>query len=628
MTDSKTALSLKPGTEVLFKGQRGHITHQLDFESVLVTNASTGKPEPVRIADLRIAPLDNPASAKIDPQTVPDENWRKAQERFEIIRPLLESPGRRRVDVEARAAEFGLHANTLYKWIGLYDTVGRITAFLPRGRSDKGSIKLSPEVEAIIEATIQDEYLTKQRKHVSKVCLIAQKRCKTAGLPVPHGNTVRNRIAKLSEELKLSKRYSSKDAEEKFSPVKGHFPSADYPLSVIQIDHTKLDIILVDDIHRRPIGRPWITLAIDVYSRMVTGFYVSFDPPGALSTGLCLAHSILPKEVQLAKMGIAAEWPVWGFPAKVLADNAKEFRGSMFKRACEQYGVYLEWRPVGRPHFGGHIERYLGTLLKEIHSLPGTTFSNIQERKDYDSDGTATLTLSEFENWLTTYIANVYHRRVHSTIGMSPLDKYREGIFGGNGKPGTGLPPKIIGETRLRLDFMPYVERTVQDYGVVIDDVHYYSDVMRRWINATEPNNPKVKRKFLFRRDPRDISVIWFYDPELCEYYQIPYRNTSHPAISLWELQEAKRATNGKPKDEEAEQAIFEAYDRMRKIEDEAKGKTKAVRRAVQRRKQGPGQMKSNLSPTNVLEAKPEPIVAAVPTTLQPFEDLDEMSDD
>lgn len=326
-------------------------------------------------------------------------------------------------------------------------------------------------------------------------------------------------------------------------------------------------------------------------------------------------------------MGVAAEWPMWGFPAMVHADNAKEFRGSMLQRACQQYGITLEWRPVARPHFGGHIERLLGTLLKEIHSLPGTTFSNIRERKNYDSDGTATLTLAEFEIWLTTYITDVYHRRIHSTIGMSPLDKYREGVFGGRGKPGTGLPPKIIGETRLRLDFMPYVERTVQDYGVVIDGVHYYSDVMRRWINATEPNNTKVKRKFLFRRDPRDISIIWFYDPELSEYYQIPYRNTSHPAISLWELQEAKRAIAGKPKDEEAEKTIFEAYDRMRKIEEEAQGKTKAARRAAQRRKLGTGDAKARLA--SLIAPKVASMSENVmPTTLQPFDDLDEMSDD
>ena len=43
------------------------------------------------------------------------------------------------------------------------------------------------------------------------------------------------------------------------------------------------------------------------------------------------------------------------------------------------------------------------------------------------------------------------------------------------------------------------------------------------------------------RRDPRDISVVFFYDPELKQYFNIPYRETSRPAISLWEWREAQR---------------------------------------------------------------------------------------
>lgn len=86
-----------------------------------------------------------------------------------------------------------------------------------------------------------------------------------------------------------------------------------------------LDIQLVDDIDRMPIGRPWITLAIDVFSRMVAGMYVSIDPPGALSTGLCIAHAVLPKERWLAKHDIANSWPVWGVMSVVHADNAKEW---------------------------------------------------------------------------------------------------------------------------------------------------------------------------------------------------------------------------------------------------------------------------------------------------------------
>jgi putative transposase len=145
---------------------------------------------------------------------------------------------------------------------------------------------------------------------------------------------------------------------------------------VVQIDHTPVDIILVDDIHRRPVGRPWITLAIDVFSRVVAGLYVSFDPPGAMAVGLCLAHAILPKETWLAQHEVTTAWPVWGVMNVVHADNAKEFHSRMLTKACENYDIDLQWRPMAKPHYGGHIERLLGTFNQDIHTLPGTTFSN------------------------------------------------------------------------------------------------------------------------------------------------------------------------------------------------------------------------------------------------------------
>lgn len=393
-----------------------------------------------------------------------------------------------------------------------------------------------------------------------------------------------------------------------------------------KIDHTKLDIILVDDIHRRPIGRPWITVAIDVFSRMITGFYVSFDPPSALSTGLCLAHAIVAKDAWLTKHEVKGAWPCWGLPKKIHLDNAKEFRGKMLQRACQQYGIDIEWRPVARPHFGGHIERAIGTLLTEIQTLSGTTFSNTLERKGYDSESKATLTLSEFETWLTTFITDVYHQRKHSSLGTSPLAKYKEGVLGNGRRPGAGLPPKIADETKLRLDFMPFEERTVQQYGVALDEVHYWHDVLRPWIGATEPNNPKIARKFIFRRDPRDISVIWFYDPELRTYFAIPYRDGSRPVLSTWELREAKRILMTEGKTNIDERMIFSAYERMREIELRAQGKTKAARRAQQRRTTDSGTrikvsaqpLKSRLSSENS--------TIDLSDDLQPFDDLDDLS--
>jgi hypothetical protein len=35
---------------------------------------------------------------------------------------------------------------------------------------------------------------------------------------------------------------------------------------------------------------------------------------------------------------------------------------------------------TGRPHFGGHIERLIGTVMGAVHLLPGTTFANVTKK--------------------------------------------------------------------------------------------------------------------------------------------------------------------------------------------------------------------------------------------------------
>ncbi|EPL8914395.1 Mu transposase C-terminal domain-containing protein [Citrobacter freundii] len=576
-------LDLRPGKAVAFKDHPYRIVEVLSLTEVQLVDETTRETLTAPVSELAVP--EKTGQIRPDISTVDEGSWALARSRLAILKPLLNRPARTRAEVAVVAAEHSLHVNTLYVWLRAYEGSGLLSSLLPKGRCDKGQGRINEAVEELIREAIAAVYLTRQRKSQRKVCEEVRRRCLEAGEPPPHDNTVRNRIRALSGELVAARRLGRKTADLDFRPHEGQFPGADWPLSVVQIDHTKIDIILVDDHYRRPVGRPWITLAFDVFSRVVTGFYVSFDPPGAMSVGLCLVHAFLSKERWLSGHDVRSGWPVWGLPAKIHADNAKEFRGEMLQRACEEYDIDLEWRPVKRPQFGAHIERALGTFSKEIHELPGTTFSNTRERGDYDSEGKASLTLSEFETWLATYIVDVYHQKIHSSLGASPMAVYQKGIFGDDDNPGCGLPAKVADEDRLRLDLMPFELRTVQDYGVVIDEIHYYHDVLRRWINAPDPAESRRKRKFMFRRDPRDISVIWFYDPELQSYYSIPYRDTSHPAISIWELREARKSAQAQGGGEINERAIFDAYERMREIEQKAVEKTKSARRAAQRRR-------------------------------------------
>lgn len=619
-------VTLKPGAEVAAGGQRFCIEQVLDLENVLARDVDSGEAKPLKVRDLAPVQLQPseppPLTGDPDLVTVSDDAWQIARARFAVIQPLLSSAGYTRGEVGERARVASIDIATVYRWLQRYHRSGCIAALLPAERSGgRGKSRLDPHVEEVIQATIEEIYLSAQKPTAQQTCIEVLRRCRNTGLKPPHPNTVRNHIKQLSDRLRLRRREGVKVAADRYASLQGEFPGADWPLAIVQIDHTPVDLILVDDLYRRPVGRPWITLAIDIFSRMVVGFYISFDPPGALSVGLCLAQAILPKDTWLAQHEVATPWPVWGVMNVVHADNAKEFRGRMLRKACENYGIDLHWRPVAQPHYGGHIERLLGTFNYDIHALPGTTFSNPAQRGRYDAEQHAAMTLSEFERWLTIYIVDVYHQRLHRELGTSPLKQYEAGIFGTDKRPGRGLPDRMIDEARLRLDLMPYEERTVQPYGIAINEIYYYADSLRGWVRAADPDNPKRKRKFIVRRDPRDISVVYFYDPELKQYLTIPYRNTTHPPISVWELREARRWLKEEGQKAINEDLIFDAYNRLRALEADAVQETKKARRTAQRRR---GQAQAT-RPTPEYSASMTDYPVASADEVQPFDEIEEL---
>lgn len=570
-------ISYTPGTKVIYNEKPAVIIKIVDLDLISIQLLESNVVHTVKTNQVNVLKDDSKQNTPFEALT--DKEWERAKSRYEIIKPILDGKADTE-EVKKIASTNNVHYTTLYRWIKLYNDNGIISALAgSKKNGGKDKSRLIPAIDEIINNTILELYLDPSKKSISKVIRTITNKCKEMDLPQPHSNTIRNRIKSISEEEVLKARYGRKKSREKFEFHKGNFPGASYPLSIIQIDHTCVDIILVDEFYRNPFKRPWLTLAVDVFSRMVVGFHLSFDPPGEMGTGLCISTAILGKEMLLEKHGISGEWPCWGTPATIHLDNAKEFRGEMLKRVCLNYGINIEYRPPATPHWGGHIERLLGTFSKEIHNLPGTTFSNVSERENYDSKAKAALTINEFEKWLVTYIVNVYHKKVHSTINMPPIEMFRRGIFGDSKYNGVGVPPKLFDERRVRLDFMPFVERTIQEYGIVIDHIEYYDEVMRKYIHARDDKTKySKKRKFIFKRDPRDISTIYFLDPELNEYFDIPYRDTSKPPISIWEYNEVinKLQKDNLPINENS---IFEAYKAMEEIELKAIRETKKLKK-------------------------------------------------
>ena len=598
----RSSLKIAENEFVEYKKEIFKISSIIDFQDVVGINIKTKRPKRLEIKYLKpIAPENveiNPTIYK-DINEYSNEEFKEIQKKYAAIQPLL-SNDISREEIEAHAKKIGVHFTTLYRWLKKYKSTGTLTGLLPKpsGRK-KGETRLDFMVEDVMQQVINDYYLTKQRPSVQSVINKINIECKNKGIKAPSKNTIRNRIHKLSEYDILKKQGNRSKAKTKFEPVPGNF-EAEYPMQIIQMDHTPVDLILVDDETREPIGRPYITVAIDIYSRMIVGYYLTLSPPSSTSVALCITNTVLPKDETLLRLDIDSEWNVWGFPETIHVDNGADFRAEALRTAGLAHGINIEFRPVGQSNFGGHVERVIGTLMEAVHQIPGTTFSNIQERKEYDSDKNSSMTFKEFERWLVTFITKVYHKRKHEGIGMSPEQLWEKGIFGDESS--AGLLPKPSDPASVTIDFLPIFHRTIQKNGINIEGLNYYDHLLRSKINITDESTKK-KKKFIFKRDPRNIKYIWFYDDHLQEYFKINAADQNMPEMTLWEYELIKKRLYENGAKKINTEQIIEAYEELHKqIEDSTK-KTKKARRLKQRLKNKDAEINT---PQELPATKPE----------------------
>ena len=581
-------VDIRVGGIVEHGGDTWVIDRTIDLEKVVATKARDGRTDVLAIKDLKNPqPQDGSAPAEPPPtlDSLRSEDWETANTRFAAIKPLLDLRGRKRSDVLTRADEVGRDTATVYRWIKDYLACLDVTALAPRARGwPAGKHRFDDDKEKFIVAIVRNSYLSRKRPPVKKVISDVRAACRKENINPPSASTIRARIAAIPERERLEKRGFAKEAREKYQPKPGRFPNAGHPLACIQIDHTLADIIVVDETHREPIGRPWVTLAIDVFTRVVTGFHLSLDPPSEISVALCVAQSIVPKEELLLVREIKEKWPVWGFPDTIHVDNAKEFRTDNFKQSCRSHGIDVEFRPVRRPEYGGHIERLIGTCMTEVHSLPGTTHSSPDQKGSYDPEKHAVMTLREFENWVFGYVCGVYHCRPHAKIEVPPITKWEDSLLKPDGDwPAPGLPARPETPEHVLRDFLPRFERVVRNTGVEIDGVKYYGEALAPWINAPDPARPGQKRKLLFRRDPRDIRRVWFHDPEQDRYFELPTTDRRFPATDVWALREAKREMKRRGEDAVDQARLSETIAELDTQAEEASRRTKTARRRQQR---------------------------------------------
>ncbi len=229
---------------VEYENEAYRITQPLDFYEVVGVNVHTKLARRLLIRNLKPISIQDTIENgynKRDLDDITDDDWLEAQRRFQAIIPILQ--GASRIEIEQHAETIGVHFTTLYRWHRCYLSTGTITGILSRKKGRKsGEIKIPSKVESIIHEMIDKYYLSKQRHSIPFVIQKVFFACKQANLILPSANTIRNRIAYVSEYYRLKRQGEASLAKDKYDPKPNHF-QADYPLEIVQMDHTKVDII-------------------------------------------------------------------------------------------------------------------------------------------------------------------------------------------------------------------------------------------------------------------------------------------------------------------------------------------------------------------------------------------------
>jgi putative transposase len=394
---------------------------------------------------------------------------------------------------------------------------------LPRIR-DRGNrqARLPEPVRALMAEFIENNFETFKQKSKYSSWISLKHVCDQRGIAAPSYRTFRRAVRKrdrFSQTLKRQGRRAAYAYEPAFWELEMKTPRhGDRPFEVAHIDHTELDVEVRSLATSHPLGRPWITLLIDAFSRRILGLYLTFDPPSYRSCMMVLRDCV-------RRHG--------RFPQMFIVDGGAEFKSTYFETLLARYACTKKTRPPAKPRFGSVCERLFGTVSSQfLYNLRGNTQMRRNVRqvtKSVDPRGMATWSLSELNERLEEYLFQVYDRMEHPALGQTPREAFEMGLERSGFRPERTI--------RYDQDFvmctMPTTAKGTAKIspgrGVKINHVYYWSDTLR---------DPEFEqRQLAVRYDPFDAGTSYAFCRNQwvechSEYYAV-FRGRSEKEVML-----------------------------------------------------------------------------------------------
>lgn len=360
---------------------------------------------------------------------------------------------------------------------------------LPDSSRGNRNARFPLEVYKLMEEFNQE--MLSLRKDPLRLYGVFAQRCSAANLPQPSQKTYGKYLRKLTgEHERILKTQGEKAAyatqEICWNLQSSSPPHGSRPWEVVHIDHTELDVQLIDSRTNEAIGRPWLTVMIDAYTRLVLAYVISMDKPNKYILMLLMRECI-------RRNGRV--------PDRVVVDQGPEFQSIFWEILLLRLGIIKLERPTAQSHFGSIVERNFGTTNTAfIHFLQGSTEHMKDPRgvsKEFNPVNTAVWTFGRLNAKLAEYFYKSYASTPYPALGTTPSLFYKRSM------ETKGLRAfKGVCLEHVEVDLLPELVRTyklIPGKGLAVHRNNYSSEALRGHRKGTA---------FRVRFDPYNIGYI------------------------------------------------------------------------------------------------------------------------
>jgi len=448
-------------------------------ESVLVTNNVNQEPLPL-ISDLPDKYLEELQRILHYVKGIQKEGIsRGCREKIKSVIPKLAA------EIQDDAAP---SASTVQTWLLKFETaIEPNLEVLNKNAFRSRSKGLDDESERFLQDQIQLHYaqLTRPsiadayRQYIKSLVLENKTRASQDQQTIQRASskTFYNRVQELPQKELLISRYGFEYARKQLKVSLGHLP-ADFPLDVVEIDHTLMNLYVIDDISYLPLGRPWVTAIKDRHSNVLLGFYISFHAGGLQAIFGAIKHSLRSHQKAYEIWPeLENPWTAFGLGSIYCSDRGKDFMSPQYRRALLDLGASYELCERRTPWLKGSIERFFLTLEQTFfETLPGKTFNSLANRKDYDPLKHAVIRFSTLVFLIHKWAVDYHNVTPHSRKLVTPIELWNEGI-------GIAPPPFPASTQSLDIIFGERNQGKVRNEGIQYLGLHYADPGLQDIVN-------------------------------------------------------------------------------------------------------------------------------------------------